>query len=49
MSTLQLVTCALFLAATLALVFAEPEDRAVDRASASASESLAALTRVLNP
>jgi hypothetical protein len=45
MSTPQLVTCALLLAATLALVFAEPEDSA----AASASESLTALTRVLNP
>jgi hypothetical protein len=49
MSTPQLVTCALLLAATLALVFAEPEDSAVDRAAASASESLTALTRILNP
>lgn len=49
MTTPQLITCALLLAATLALVFAEPEDNAVDRAAASASESLTALTRVLNP
>lgn len=49
MSAPQLVTCALLLAATLALMFAEPEDSAIDRAAASASESLTALTRVLNP
>ncbi|MBP6096400.1 MAG: hypothetical protein KA503_08140 [Methyloversatilis sp.] len=49
MSTPQLVTCALLLAATLVLVLAEPEDSAVDRAATSASESLTALTRVLNP
>jgi hypothetical protein len=48
MSAPQLVMCALLLIATIALVVAEPEDGPVERAATAASESLTALTKVLN-